>query len=65
MAKRHKKSYAKIPKKKQAAVSREIKKEMHLMHQHKLHSGSKKGPLVRNPKQVEAIAIKKSLHRKW
>lgn len=60
-----KKRYAKIPKKKQAGVSREIHKEMHLFKQHKLHSGSKKGPIVTNPKQVLAIAINKKLKHRW
>ena len=34
-----------------------IKKVMHEMKAGKLHSGSKKGPLVKNPKQGLAIAL--------
>jgi len=41
-----------------------IKKVMHEFKQGELHSGSKKGPLVRNPKQAIAIAISESKKRK-
>ena len=34
-----------------------IKKVMHEFKDHELHSGSKKGPVVRNPKQAIAIAL--------
>jgi hypothetical protein len=34
-----------------------IKKVMKEFEEHKLHSGSKKGPLVQNPKQATAIAL--------
>lgn len=34
-----------------------IEKVMHEMKEGKLHSGSKKGPLVTNPKQGIAIAL--------
>lgn len=34
-----------------------VEKVMHEMHEKKLHSGSKKGPLVTNPKQGIAIAL--------
>jgi Family of unknown function (DUF6496) len=34
-----------------------IKKVMHEMKEGKLHSGSKKGPVVTNPKQGIAIAL--------
>lgn len=34
-----------------------IKKVMHEMHEGKLHSGSKKGPIVKNPKQAIAIGL--------
>lgn len=34
-----------------------VKKVMHEMHEGKLHSGSKKGPIVTNPKQGIAIAL--------
>jgi hypothetical protein len=36
---------------------KKIKKVMHEMKEGKLHSGSKKGPLVTNPKQGIAIAL--------
>lgn len=34
-----------------------IKKEMHKFKEGKLHSGSKKGPVVTNPKQAIAISL--------
>ena len=34
-----------------------IKEEMHEFKKGKLHSGSKKGPVVENPKQAIAIAL--------
>jgi hypothetical protein len=34
-----------------------VEKVMHEMKEHTLHSGSKKGPLVTNPKQGIAIAL--------
>lgn len=34
-----------------------IKDEMHEFKEGKLHSGSKKGPIVKNPKQAIAIAL--------
>ena len=34
-----------------------VKKEMHEFKEGKLHSGSKKGPVVKNPKQAVAIAL--------
>lgn len=34
-----------------------IKKVMHEFKENKLHSGSKKGPRVENPKQAIAIAL--------
>lgn len=36
---------------------KKIEKVMHEMKEGKLHSGSKKGPLVTNPKQGIAIAL--------
>jgi len=48
--KSHKVKYSKKAEKK-------IKKVMHEYGEGKLHSGSKKGPLVENPKQAQAIAI--------
>ena len=35
-------------------------KVMHEFKEHKLHSGSKKGPVVHNPKQAIAIALSES-----
>jgi hypothetical protein len=37
-----------------------IKKVMHEFKEHALHSGSKKGPVVSNPKQAIAIALSES-----
>ena len=37
-----------------------VKKVMHEFKEHELHSGSKKGPVVRNPKQAIAIALSES-----
>lgn len=37
-----------------------VKKVMHEFKEHKLHSGSKKGPVVHNPKQAIAIALSES-----
>lgn len=34
-----------------------IKEEMHQFKEGKLHSGSKKGPVVTNPKQAIAISL--------
>ncbi len=34
-----------------------VEKEMHKYKEGKLHSGSKKGPVVENPKQAIAIAL--------
>ena len=42
------------PKKKKAA---KVKKVMHEFKEGKLHSGSKKGPVVSNPKQAIAIGL--------
>lgn len=36
---------------------RKVKKVMHEFKEHELHSGSKKGPVVSNPKQAVAIAL--------
>lgn len=43
--------------KKESKGKKKIEKVMHEMHAGKLHSGSKKGPLVTNPKQGIAIAL--------
>ena len=37
-----------------------VEEEMHKFKEGKLHSGSKKGPLVSNPKQAIAIALSES-----
>lgn len=50
----------KLKKKKQA----KIEKVMHEFKEGKLHSGSKKGPTVKNPKQAIAIAISESKKKK-
>ena len=39
---------------------KKIKKIMEEFKEHKLHSGSKKGPEVTNPKQAIAIALSES-----
>jgi hypothetical protein len=39
---------------------KKVKKVMHEFKEHELHSGSKKGPLVKNPKQAIAIAMKEA-----
>jgi len=36
---------------------RKVKKVMHEFEEGKLHSGSKKGPIVTNPKQAIAISL--------
>jgi hypothetical protein len=43
--------------KKESKGKKKIEKVMHEMKEGKLHSGSKKGPLVTNPKQGIAIAL--------
>ena len=37
-----------------------VKEEMHKFKEGELHSGSKKGPVVTNPKQAIAIALSES-----
>jgi len=39
------------------AKKKRIKEEMHKFKEGELHSGSKKGPVVKNPKQAIAIAL--------
>jgi len=41
-----------------------IEKVMHEFKEDKLHSGSKKGPLVHNPKQAIAIALSEARRMK-
>lgn len=43
--------------KKDSKGKKKVEKVMHEMKEGKLHSGSKKGPLVTNPKQGIAIAL--------
>ena len=42
---------------KTAAGKAKVKKVMHEFGKEELHSGSKKGPIVKNPKQAIAIAL--------
>lgn len=44
-------------------ASNKIKKVMHEYGEGRLHSGSKKGPVVSNPKQAVAIAISEARKR--
>lgn len=37
-----------------------VERVMHEFKEHELHSGSKRGPVVRNPKQAIAIALSES-----
>lgn len=61
--KKHKEcSYCKHMTKESSGEKSKIKKVMHEFKEKKLHSGSKKGPLVTNPRQ--AIAISLSEYRK-
>jgi hypothetical protein len=50
-----------MPKLKKSAPKKDkrtaMKKEMDLFKEGKLHSGSKKGPIVQNPKQAIAIGL--------
>lgn len=48
-------AYAKIANTKKAKSK--VKKVMTEFKEHKLHSGSKKGPMVTNPKQAIAIGL--------
>ena len=48
---------ASAPKK---AKKMRMKEEMHKWKEGKLHSGSKKGPVVTNPKQAIAISLSES-----
>lgn len=46
--------------KKPSRSKEKIKKVMHEWKEGELHSGSKQGPVVRNPKQAIAIALSES-----
>lgn len=43
--------------KKESKGEKKISQVMHEMKEGKLHSGSKKGPIVKNPKQAIAIGL--------
>ena len=43
--------------KKKTVKEKKVKKVMHEYKEGKLHSGSKKGPIVTNPKQAIAISL--------
>ena len=49
-----------VPKKKMTKVKAKIEKVLHEFKEGELHSGSKKGPVVKNRKQAVAIAISES-----
>lgn len=50
----------KMKKHKMTKAKAKVKKVMHEYKEGKLHSGSKKGPEVTNPKQAIAIALSES-----
>lgn len=50
--------------KKMTRKAKKVEKVMHEFKEHELHSGSKKGPIVRNPKQAIAIALSESRRAK-
>ena len=52
-----------MAKKYSKAAESKIKKVMHEFGKGELHSGSKKGPKVTNPKQAQAIAISEARRR--
>jgi hypothetical protein len=47
-----------MKKKESPKTKKKIEKTMHEFKEGKLHSGSKKGPLVLNPKQAIAISLR-------
>jgi hypothetical protein len=47
----------KVAKKKKSKGKKKIEKVMHEFKEHELHSGSKKGPKVKNKRQALAIAL--------
>jgi hypothetical protein len=61
--KKHAKKHVAKPKAKAKAKGK-MEKVMHEYKEGKLHSGSKKGPKVTNPKQAVAIALNESRRAK-
>lgn len=57
---KHKKKKVKKVVKKTPIAKAKVSKVMHEFKVGELHSGSKKGPLVKNPKQAIAIALSES-----
>jgi Family of unknown function (DUF6496) len=53
----HKHAHKHDHKKESPKEKSKVKKVMHEFKHHELHSGSKKGPVVKNPKQAIAIAL--------
>ena len=49
-----------MAKKKMSKGKKKVEKVMHEYKEHELHSGSKKGPVVSNPRQAVAIALSES-----
>lgn len=43
---------------------KKVAKVMHEFKEHELHSGSKKGPVVKNPRQAVAIALSEAKRAK-
>ena len=62
----HKKDGKKVAKKvkKVTKAKAKVKKVMHEFKEHELHSGSKKGPVVKNRKQAIAIALSEARKNK-
>lgn len=49
---------------KESRKNKKVKKVMHEFKEGELHSGSKKGPVVHNPKQAIAIALSEAKKKK-
>ena len=64
MRKLMKKQKAKKHEKKESKPKKKIEKVMREFKEGKLHSGSKKGPMVENPKQAVAIAYSEARRAK-
>jgi len=63
----HDDHHKKDPKKRSKKVTKakaKVKKVMHEFKEHELHGGSKKGPIVKNPKQAIAIALSEARRSK-